>query len=51
MLINRRNGVACRERRELLAPVVEEPVGADEERAGLPLGEGCEGGIDPESSP
>ena len=45
-LIDRRNGMACRQRHELLAPAVEERIGADDERAGMQLDEGREGGVD-----
>jgi hypothetical protein len=38
--------MACRQRHDLLAPEHEEWVGRDEERAGLPLDEGSEGGVD-----
>ena len=38
--------MARRQRHELLAPAVEERIGADEERAGLQLDEGGEGGVD-----
>ena len=38
--------MACRQRHELLAPVVEEWIGADDERAGLQLDKGREGGLD-----
>ena len=34
------------QRHELLAPAVEERIIADDERAGLQLDEGCEGGVD-----
>src|SRR5688572_17611346 len=44
-LIDRRNGMACRQRNELLAPAVEEWIGGDDERAGLPSDEGGEGGV------
>ena len=45
-LIDRRYGMACRQRDELLAPTVEEWVGADDQRAGLKLDERGEGGVD-----
>jgi hypothetical protein len=45
-LVDRRNGKPCRQRDELFAPAVEEWIGADEERAGLQLDEGGEGGVD-----
>src|SRR5262245_57818005 len=45
-LIDRRNGIACRQRYDLLAPVGEEWIGGDDKRAGLPLNEGGEGGVD-----
>ena len=38
--------MACRQRHELLVPAVEERLGADEERAGLQLDDGREGGVD-----
>ena len=38
--------MACRQRHELLAPAVEERIGADDERAGMQLDEGGEGGVD-----
>ena len=34
------------QRHELLAPADEERIGADDERAGLQLDEGCESGVD-----
>ena len=45
-LVDRRNAAGCRQRRELLAPVGKEWVAADDERAGMQLDEGCEGGVD-----
>ena len=38
--------MACRQRQELIAPVEEEGTGGDDERAGLPLDEGGESGVD-----
>ncbi len=38
--------MACRQRHELLAPAVEERIGADDERAGMQLDEGGESGVD-----
>ena len=38
--------MACRQRHELLAPAVEKRIGADDERAGMQLDEGREGGVD-----
>ena len=35
-----------RQRNELLAMAVKELIGADEERAGMQLDEGCESGVD-----
>jgi hypothetical protein len=43
LLIDRRNGMARCQRRELLASAVEEPIGADDEPAGLQFDEGREG--------
>ena len=45
-LVDRRNGMACCQRHKLLAPADEERVAADDERAGLQLDEGGEGGVD-----
>src|SRR5260370_10838853 len=45
-LVRRRNGMARCQRYELLAPAVEERIGGDDERAGMQLDEGCEGGVD-----
>jgi hypothetical protein len=41
-LIDRRNGMACRQRHDLLAPAEEKRIGTDNERAGLQLDEGGE---------
>jgi hypothetical protein len=38
--------MACRQSQNQLAPTAEEWIGRDEERAGLPLDEGGEGGVD-----
>ena len=38
--------MARRQRHELVAPNEKECIGADEESAGLPLNESCEGGVD-----
>src|ERR1700730_587278 len=43
--IYRRNGVACRQCHELLAPATQERIGADNEPTGMPFDESCEGGI------
>src|ERR1700730_12777977 len=40
LLIDRRNGIACRQRHELVAPAGEERVTADDKRAGMLLDEG-----------
>src|SRR5213076_476318 len=45
-LVYRRNGIARRQRHELLAPAGEERISADEERPDLQLDEGREGGVD-----
>src|SRR5260370_38672468 len=44
--IDRRNGMACRQRHELLAPAEEEGVAADGERADTQLDKGGEGGLE-----
>src|SRR5216683_6321581 len=44
-LIDRRNGMACRQRHDLLAPDHQEWIGRDEERAGSLLDESGEGGV------
>jgi hypothetical protein len=44
-LINRRNGIACRQRHKLLAPAIEVRIGADEESAGMSLDEEVKGGL------
>src|SRR5215469_17289315 len=44
-LIDRRNGMTRCQRHELVAPAEEERVGADE-RGGMQLDKGCEGGVD-----
>ena len=38
--------MARRQRHELLAPIVEERIVADDQRAGMQLDEGREGGVD-----
>jgi hypothetical protein len=45
-VIDRRDRMACRQRQELLAPAEEERVAGEDERAGMQLDEGCEGGVD-----
>src|SRR5206468_3316862 len=45
-LINRRKGMACCQRNELVASTEEERIGANNKRAGLQLDECCESGID-----
>src|SRR6266478_975364 len=45
-LIDRRKAMARRQLDELAASAEEERIGADDERAGLQLDEGCESGID-----
>src|SRR5580704_8417721 len=45
-LIDRRNGMARCQRHELLAPAVEERIGADDEAAGVQLDESHEGRVD-----
>src|SRR5206468_4767584 len=45
-IINRRNGMACRQRDELLAPAVEERIGAEDERASTQLDEGRKSCVD-----
>src|SRR5207237_5069804 len=44
-LVDRRNGIACRQCHDLLAAAGKERVAADEQSAGMPLHEGGEGGI------
>jgi hypothetical protein len=44
--IDRRNGMACRQHHELVAPAEEERFGGDDERAGMQLNERREGGVD-----
>src|SRR5260221_13764454 len=43
--IDRRNGMACCQRHDLLAPAVDEWFGGDDERVGGALDEGGEGGV------
>src|SRR6266851_5941530 len=38
--------MACRQGHDLIAPGVEEVIGGDEERAGMPLDESCEGRVE-----
>jgi len=45
-IIDRRNGMARCQRHDLLSPLREELVAADDEPVGLQLGEGEEGGVD-----
>ena len=44
--IDRRNGMACRQRHELLAPVVKDRVGSNDEPAGMRFDDGRESRVD-----